>query len=218
MGKGLKSAAMGFVAAIAVICSAASVAQTAIIFVPPNDPTGHVFTTNANDLWSGSRGVVFQATTTQTITGVGLYQDLTGITVNMEIDQTTGASGNIGAGKTILRSGSNTFTTTGLQFITFPIAPLTLVAGNFYQVRFDFVGNSNQNFFYNNGNVAFSQGGFTVIDGTQADDTANFVMPRIELLAAAAVPTQVPSLSDAMLAALALMLAGASFAALRRRN
>ena len=88
-------------------------------------------TTNANDSWSGSRGVVFQATTTQTINSISLYQNLTGIPVNYEIDQTTSATGNIGTGKTVLRSGSGTFTTSGLQFITFSFAPLPLDRGQF---------------------------------------------------------------------------------------
>jgi hypothetical protein len=189
-------------------------ARAQITFIPPNDPVGAVATTNSNDSWSGSRGIVFQATATQTIYSIGLYQNLTGIVVNYEIDQTTSASGNIGTGKTVLRSGNGTFTTSGLQFITFNIAPLQLVAGNFYQVRFDFTGNSNQNFFYNNNNVVFSQPGFSQIDGTQGDDTANSVMPQIVLNTP--LPG-LPALSPAALMALALLLAGASALALRRR-
>ena len=212
---GIKSAVVGFAAAIAVFCS---VAQAQIFFVPPNDTTGSVFTTNTNDGWSGSRGVVFQATTTQTITGIGLYQNLTGITVNFEVDQTTSASGNVGVGKTILRSGSGTFTTAGLQYITVRSPHAQLTAGNFYQVRFDFSGNSNQNFFYDNGNVVFSQPGFALVDGTSGDDTGNSVMPNIELLQVNAASVPVPALSNAMLAALAFLLAGGSYAALRRRS
>ena len=213
--KGLKSAVFAVAVALTLICSAA---QAQIFFVPPNDTVGHVFTTNSNDAWSTSRGVVFQATTTQTITGIGLYQNLTGITVNYEVDQTTSASGNIGAGKTVLRSGSNVFTTSGLQYITYSFVPLQLVAGNFYQVRFDFAGNSNQNFFYDNANVVFAQPGFAQIDGTANDNTGNSVMPRIELLGGAVASVPVPALSDAMLAALALLLAGGSYFALRRRS
>ncbi|MDD2919866.1 IPTL-CTERM sorting domain-containing protein [Rhodoferax sp.] len=217
MRKFLKSSLLRFFAVVFLISSFAAAAQAQIFFVPSNDPTGHVFSTNTNDGWSSSRGVVFQATATQTITGIGLYQDLTGVLVNYEVAQTTGASGDISVGKTVLRSGSNTFTTTGLQYITFPITPLQLMAGNFYHVRFDFAGNSNQNFFYDNDNVAFSQSGFAQIDGTQGDDTGNSVMPRIQLLQAAAAPMPIPTLSESMLVALALLLAGGSFVALRRR-
>ena len=209
-----------FAIAILALCAIASGAHAQITFVPPNDPTGAVLTTNSNDGWSVSRGVVFQATVTQTITSVSLYQDLTAITVNYEIDQTTGATGNIGTGKTVLRSGSGTFTTAGLQFITFPIVPLQLVAGNFYQVRFDFAGNSNQNFFYNNNNVVFSEPGFSQIDGTQTDDTGNSVMPRIQLGAGSPpvnLAATIPTLSPLLLAALSLLLAGACALALRRR-
>ncbi len=141
-----------------------------------------MLTTNANDSWSASRGVVFQATATQTISSISLYQDLTGITVNYEIDQTTSASGNHRHREDVLRSGSGMFTTAGLQFITFPIAPLPLTAGNFYQVRFDFARNSNQNFYYNNNNVVVQPSPASAqIDGTQGDDTGNSVMPRIQL-------------------------------------
>ncbi len=202
------------------LLSIAAGARAQIAFVPPNDPTGAVFTTNANDSWSGSRGVVFQATSTQTINSISLYQNLTGITVNYEVDQTTSASGNIGAGKTVLRSGNGVFTTSGLQFITFSIVPLQLIAGNFYQIRFDFTGNSNQNFFYNNNNVVFSQPGFSQIDGTQGDDTANSVMPSIQLgpaSAPVALNATIPTLSPLLLGTLALLLAGASGLALRRR-
>jgi hypothetical protein len=209
-----------FALAILALWALASGARAQITFVPPNDPTGAVLTTNANDAWVTSRGIVFQATTTQTINSISLYQDLTGITVNYEIDQTLSATGTIGTGKTILRSGSGTFATSGLQFITFSIAPLALVAGNFYQVRFDFAGNSNQNFFYNNNNVVFSQPGFSQIDGTAGDDTSNSVMPRIQLGAASppvALNATIPTLSPLLLAALSLLLALASAFALRRR-
>jgi hypothetical protein len=197
----------------------ATSAQTTI-FVPPNDPTGSIFSINGNDGWSGSRGIVFQVGTTRTISSIGLYQDLTGITVNYEIDQTTSASGDLAPGKSILRSGSGTFTTTGLQFITFPIAPLTLTAGNFYQIRFDFSGNSNQNFFYNNGNVIFSQAGFNLIDGTAGDNTGNSVMPRIEISSPviAAPVANIPTISPIALALLGMLLAGSAFALLRRRG
>jgi len=215
-----KSRLASLAVATLALLSIAACAHAQITFVPPNDPTGAVFTTNANDSWNGSRGVVFQATSPTTFNSISLYQDLTGITVNYEIDQTTSASGNIGPGKTVLRSGSGVFTTAGLQFITFPIAPLTLTSGNFYQVRFDFAGNSNQNFFYNNNNVVFSQPGFSQIDGTQGDDTTNSVMPRIQLGSGSppvALGATIPTLSPLLLATLALLLAGASAFALRRR-
>lgn len=204
------------IVAIAVGVGLAGAASAQTIFVPPNDTAGHVFSTNSNDGWNSSRGVVFQVNSTQTVNSIGLYQDLTGVTVNYEVDQITSASGNVGPGKVILRSGSGTFTTSGLQFITFAIAPVTLNSGSFYQIRFDFSGNSNQNFFYDNQDVPFSQPGFSQIDGTEGDDTGNTVMPRIEINAATAVAT-VPVLSSLGLALLGVLLAGAALTRLRRR-
>ncbi|HKW81586.1 MAG TPA: hypothetical protein VJQ49_11300 [Casimicrobiaceae bacterium] len=198
----------------------AGAASAQTVFIPPNDPVGHVFTTNSNDGWAVSRGVVFQVTSTQTLSSIGLLQDLTGVTVSYEVDQITSASGNVGPGKSILRSGSATFTTSGLQFITFSIAPLTLQAGNFYLIRFQFSGNSNQNFFYDNNNVAFSQSGFAQIDGTENDDTGNSVMPSIEVNSSGPVAsaTAVPALSRVGLALLGLLLTAGTFFALRRRS
>lgn len=204
------------IVAIAVGVGLAGAASAQTIFVPPNDTAGHVFSTNSNDGWNSSRGVVFQVNSTQTVNSIGLYQDLTGVTVNYEVDQITSASGNVGPGKVILRSGSGTFTTSGLQFITFAIAPVTLNSGSFYQIRFDFSGNSNQNFFYDNQDVPFSQPGFSQIDGTEGDDTGNTVMPRIEINAATAVAA-VPVLSSLGLALLGVLLAGAALTRLRRR-
>ena len=195
--------------------SVAIVARAQIVFNPSPPGSCAVLTTNNNDFWNVSRGVVFQATTTQTISNISLWQDLTGVTVNYEIDQTTGASGNLIPGKTVLRSGSNTFTTTGLQYITFPIVPLQLTAGNFYQVRFDFSANSNANCFFNNNGIAFSQTGFAQITGTQADITGTTALPQIALNLP--LPS-LPVLSPGMLAVLALLLAFASAFALRRRS
>jgi hypothetical protein len=204
-----------WVAAVLGLAGAAS-AQT--VFIPPNDIVGHVFSSNSNDGWASSRGVVFQVGSTQTLTSIGLFQDLTGVTVNYEVDQTTSASGDLSVGKVILRSGSGTFTTSGLQFITFAIAPLTLAAGNFYQIRFQFNTSSNQNFFYDNQNIPFSQPGFTQVDGTQGDDTSNTVMPSIEFngTASAAAVTAVPALSPLGLALLGLLLSAAALVRFRR--
>ena len=198
----------------------AGAASAQTVFVPPNDPVGHVFSTNNNDGWAASRGIVFQVTSSQAINSIGLLQDLTGITVSYEIDEITSASGNVGPGKSILRSGSAAFTTSGLQFITFSITPLTVQAGHFYQIRFQFSGNSNQNFFYDNNDVRFSQAGLTQIDGTEGDDTGNTVMPSIEINASAAgaIATAVPALSRTGLALLGLLLTAVTLIALRRRS
>ena len=192
----------------------AAVATRAQVFNPSSPSSCVVLASSSNDFWNVSRGVVFQATATQTINSISLWQDLTGVTVNYEIDQTVTATGNLLPGKTVLRSGSGTFTTSGLHYITFPIAPLSITAGNFYQIRFDFTATSNQNCYYS-AVVPFSQPGFAQITGTQGDFTGNTALPQIALNLQ--LPS-LPALSPAMLAVLALLLAIASAFALRRRS
>jgi hypothetical protein len=152
-----------------------------VVFVPPNDTTGHVFTTNSNDGWSAGRGDVFQMSANTTIDSVGVYQDLTNVLLSYKILEVTTTVGDLLPGSTVLRSGSGTATTSGLQFIDFSVAPLTLLAGHDYEIAFSFAGASNQNFFYNNQNIPFNQASFNFIDGTQADETSNSVMPAIRV-------------------------------------
>ena len=190
------------------------------ILVPPNDPAGHVFSTLSNDGWSGSRGVVFTMQGTGTLTGVALWHDLTNITVEYEVAEVASASGDLSTGKVVLRSGSALVTTAGLQFVVFPFASLALANGSSYHVRFRFDGLGNQNFFYDNSNVTFTQGPFTLVDGTNNEDTGNSVMPRVRLdgtfVAAAAPATPVPATSSAGLAMLAAVLAAVAIAGRRR--
>ncbi len=165
-------------------------AEAAVVeFVPPNDTTGSVYSTGTNSAWSIGRGVVFQATANQTIDSIGLYHDLTGISLSYKLSQTTSASDNIVAGESILASGSTTVTTNGLEWIDFSLPDTDLVAGNYYHIEFSFSGNGNQNFFYDNDNVTFSQGDFDVIDGSSGGNTSNSVMPAIRLNSSEAAET-----------------------------
>jgi len=168
---------------LAVILSVYACSATAAVieFVPPNDPTGQVFTINTNDGWAGGRGVVFQATANNTIDSIGVYHDLTGIDLSYKLSQTTGASGDVEAGETVLASGNATISNNGLEWNDFALSDIPLAAGNYYHIEFSFSGNGNQNFFYNNANVAFTQGDFELIDGTSGGSTSNFVMPAIRL-------------------------------------
>lgn len=152
-----------------------------VTFAPPNDPLGHVYTTNANDGYQGGRGDVFQMNSTVMIDSVGIYQDLTNVTLTWSVAQVLGATGNVTVGQTILGTGSSLVTTSGLQWIDFSFAPIALLAGNYYHIQFSFDGNSNQNFFYDNANIPFTLGAFSLVDGTQAGDTFNFVMPPIRV-------------------------------------
>ncbi len=152
-----------------------------IEFVPPNDTSGMVYSMNANDGWSGGRGVVFQVTDDVTIDSVGVFQDLSNINLEFELAQVFSASGAVTSGQTVLASGSASTTTSGLEWIDFSIADLLLEAGNFYHLEFTFTGSSNQNFFYNNSNVAFTQGNYNLVEGTSRGNTSNFVMGAFRL-------------------------------------
>lgn len=188
---------------------AGSVNAAVIEFVPPNDPVGSVYTTNSNDGWSSGRGVVFQATVDGTISSIGLYHDLTGIDLTYKISQTTSADGDIETGETVLATGNAVVTTDGLEWIDFTVANISYSAGSYYHIEFGFSGNGNQNFFYNNANVTFSQDGFEVIDGTSSGATGNSVMPAIRLdnVAAFGDSVPVPALSS-WSSALLLLLFG----------
>lgn len=153
-----------------------------VVFVPPSDSVGTVFTTNSNDAYSGGRGVVFSPTANYNLVRVGLLQDLTNITLSYVLSLTTASTGNLGVG-TIISSGSRVVTTSGLEFVDFFLAsPTSLVAGQNYHLSFSFTGNSNQNFFYNqSGSQPYSQSGFNLIDGTASNNTSNFVLAKIRL-------------------------------------
>jgi hypothetical protein len=160
---------------------AAQAASATVTFIPPSDPVGMVFSTNSNDGYGRSRGVVFTPTSNFSLTSVGIYQDLTNVTLNFTVEAATSPSGITGPG-TILRSGSVVANTTGLQFIDFAFASLNLAAGSYYNVNFSFAGNSNQNFFYNqSGAEPYAQAGFAGIDGTVRYNTGNFLLPAIRL-------------------------------------
>jgi hypothetical protein len=168
-------------AAFVVAAFTAPAGATTIALIPPSDPVGHVFTVNTNDGYSPGRGDVFKMTADVVIDSVGIFQDLTNVTLNYQVLETTTTTGNVNPGSTLLRSGSTLVTTSGLQWIDFGFAPLTLLSGHDYDIRFSFNGNSNQNFFYNNSNVPFAQGAFVLVDGELGGDTSNSVMPAIRL-------------------------------------
>lgn len=181
---------MFILVASATLVAASAPAAATVNFIPPSDPVGHVYSINGNDGYSASRGVVFTPTSNFALTGVGIYQDLTNVTLNFTVENATSPSGFTGPG-TILRSGSVVANTTGLQFIDFAFASLNLAAGSYYNVNFSFSGSSNQNFFYDqSGAQPYAQAGFAGIDGTQGYDTENTVIPGIRLngTAGAVVP------------------------------
>ena len=160
-------------------CSTAAVAQ--VEFVPPSDSVGAVYSTDSNDGYSGGRGVVFSPTSNYLLDSVALYQDLTNTTLNFTLSLATASTGFVSGG-TLLASGSQPTSTSGLEFIDFEFAPILLTTGTYYFLEFNFSGASNQNFFYDQtGAEPYSQPGFTGIDGTSSGYTGNFVLARIQL-------------------------------------
>ncbi len=174
-----------------------------IEFVPPNDTTGAVYTTNSNDGWSAGRGVVFQMLDNVTINSIGVFQDLTNVNLSFELAQVNSASGSVTSGQTVLASGSGLATTTGLEWVDFGISNLLLGAGNYYHLEFTFGGSSNQNFFYNNANVAFTQGSYDLLEGTQNGHTSNFVLAAFRLNGVGSVAVPEPSTFSLLVLALA---------------
>lgn len=197
---------IAFAAAMVVSAQASAVA---IEFVPPNDTTGQVFTTNSNDGWSGSRGIGFQVDSAKTLSSVGLYQDLTNISLSYGVYEISSLSGTF-TRLTTLRSGSATVSTSGLEWIDFGFADLTLDVAKNYLIDFSFSGNSNQNFFYNNNNIAWAQDGYTGLEGTAGSGFSNFVVAAFRVNA-----TTVPE--PGTLALLGIGLAGAAVAR-RKKN
>lgn len=164
-----------FIAAAALaVCSIASQAA-AIAFVPPNDTTGQVFTTNSNDAWSAGRGIGFTVAGNQTLSSVGLRQNLRGINLGYGVYEISSLTGNFSK-NAVLASGSSLTTTSGLDWVDFSFADITLTSSKNYLIEFSFTGNSQQNFFYNNRNVAWNQGNFRSLEGTSSNGFGNFVV------------------------------------------
>ncbi len=164
-----------------------------IEFKPPNDPLGSIKTTNANDGYDDFRGDVFHVTADTTINSVGLFQNLTNISLNYRIWDIVSTTDAVNSGATLLRSGSANANTAGLEFIDFSIPDLTLQGGHNYHIEFGFLGNSNQNFYYNNADIPFTQGNFQLLDGTQNGNAANSLMPAIRINTLDAATTPLPS-------------------------
>ena len=167
-------------------------------FVPPNDiaDNGVVFTTNFNDLYSGGRGIVFEVTEDTEVSSVGVWFNVLDTEVSFELAQVTQLEGQVTAGQTVLASGSQTVSTNGLEWVDFNFTPITLTTGNFYHIEFTHNALALENFFYNNENETWSQGIFTMLEGTQDGNGSNFVVPGIRLVCSDQGPADCASLSD----------------------
>lgn len=176
-------------ALLAGACLAASTAHAApIAFVPPNDAAGSEYAA-ANDSWWMGRGITFGVTSRQTLTGVGLLHDLTGIDLNFGLYEISTSSITL-TRLALLAGGGSTVTTNGREWLDYPLHGLTLDPGKQYLLEFSFRGDANSNFYYDNGNVLWDQGPFTGLDGTLGDELGNFVVAglRIDAMDAGAIP------------------------------
>lgn len=200
-------------AGLLTVLAAASAQAIPIEFAPPG-VTGAVYTTNNNDGWDVARGIGFTVEAPIELTSLGLYQDFVGVSLSYglyEIDR----SGTTFTRTSTLASGSTTATTAGLEWIDVAIAPVTLTTGLDYLVEFQFTAASQQNFFYNNSNIAWSQAGFSGLDGTQVNDFTNSVVAAFRINGETGGVSDVPVPAAAPL--LALALGGFALVRARRR-
>lgn len=170
LGRGLKAITLAASLLAGGIATAAPLA-----FVPPNDQTGEVYTSNANDGWNEGRGIGLQVSSNQTISSVGVLQNLSNQALNYGVYEISSPTNGFNKLQT-LRSGGSTVSTVGLDWVDYGFASLTLETGKNYLIEFQFDGNSNENFFYNNGNQAWTQGAYSSLDGTMSNDFGNFVV------------------------------------------
>jgi hypothetical protein len=169
--------------AIALLCAIAplALAQTWVLD-PPSKPL-QLYSTNSNDGYYASRGVVFQALSAFSMQSFGYYNDLgNGGTATVQLYEDVNTSG--GTGGTLVASGS--------AGISGPLnwydvkMPYTLKAGHNYEAVFLYDYASAGNYFYDFdpalfGDKPFTVGQVSVIDGTMGHDTSNYVMPRFRI-------------------------------------
>jgi hypothetical protein len=74
-----------------------------------------------------------------------------------------------------------TATTSGFEWIDFSFADLTLTSGKTYHIEITFDGIANQEFFYLNNNVVWSQAGLSQLDGTSDGNTINNAVAAIRV-------------------------------------
>jgi len=195
----------------ALIFASGLAAAAPIAFTPDNDAAGQVYTNNANEGWDNHRGIGFTVNSTQTLSSVGAWLDLTNTDLSFAVSEISAPS-DVFSRTRLLASGGSTVSTTGFEWIDYGFDALTLNAGTNYLIEFWFNGPSNQSFYFNNQNAAWSQGAYMGLDGTIGDDFYNSTVAAFRINAiepAADVPEP---------ASLALVGAGIFALGLRSRR
>jgi hypothetical protein len=110
------------------------------------------------------RGIGFRVTTQETISSIGVYQDLTNTELHWGL-YIIDSLGNDFSQLETLASGSSVVTTNGLEWIDFKVPDVVLNEYWNYLIEFSFDGESNQNFYYYNRDESWDQGIYRSLDG-----------------------------------------------------
>jgi hypothetical protein len=150
------------------------VSNATYIVFDPGDDSGDIYGyyMNPGSYFASGYGMLFDMSKDVTIDSLGINIALVAPTVvSYEITEWT-STGTMSA---ILRSGSETMSTTGLEWVDFSFDDLTLNDGGIYHFKVSHNGLVFQAFFFKQDST-FSIDGFNLIDGTYAYNTSNYVL------------------------------------------
>jgi hypothetical protein len=174
-----------FLAILSVLASVSLAHAQSFVNLDPGAPLT-LFTTNLNDGYDSGRGVVVQANSAITVTGVGLFTHpgANGFTPTWRVWLTTSYPG--GVNNTLLQTQTPGLQAdTGLGYYDTALTPFTLIPGNMYHFEVTYNEAAQENYFYDVNLVNVNVGPVNVLDGTLGGDTTNTVMPGMRLQFAA---------------------------------